>query len=109
MSPNVLVIGGGIAGMTAALELADAGNPVFLVEKDDHLGGNLARIDLTAPYLYSARDLLTERITRIRNHKKINLCLNSKLSDLKGFIGNFKATIQENNGSEQKCSRQNRI
>ncbi len=101
MSPNVLVIGGGIAGMTAALELADAGNTVFLVEKDDHLGGNLARVDLTAPYLYSARDLLTERITRIRNHKKITVCLNSKLSDLTGFIGNFKATIHEHNGSKQ--------
>ncbi len=101
MSPNVLVIGGGIAGMTAALELADAGNPVFLVEKNDHLGGNLARIDLTAPYLYSARDLLTERITRIRNHKKINVYLNSKLSHLTGFIGNFKATLQKHNGSEE--------
>lgn len=101
MSPNVLVIGGGITGMTAALELADAGNPVFLVEKDNHLGGNLARVDLTAPYLYSARDLLTERITRIRNNKKINVYLNSKLSELTGFIGNFKATIQENNRSEQ--------
>ena len=64
MCPNTLVIGGGIAGMTAALELADAGNDVYLVEKDDHLGGNLSRVDLTAPYLYSARDLLTEKITR---------------------------------------------
>ena len=64
MCPNVLVIGGGIAGMTAALELADAGNTVHLVEKNNHLGGNLARVDLTAPYLYSARDLLTEKITR---------------------------------------------
>ena len=41
--------------MTAALELADAGNQVYLVEKDDHLGGNLARVDLTAPYLYCSR------------------------------------------------------
>ena len=74
MCPNVLVIGGGIAGMTAALELADAGYTVYLVEKDDHLGGNLARVDLTAPYLYSARDLLTERITRIKDNRKV-ICL----------------------------------
>jgi heterodisulfide reductase subunit A len=94
MCPNVLVIGGGIAGLTAALELADAGNEVFLVEKDDHLGGNLARVDLTAPYLYSARDLLTERITRILNNKKVTVFLKSKVSNLKGFIGNFKAEIQ---------------
>lgn len=94
MCPNVLVIGGGIAGMTAALELADAGNSVHLVEKGNHLGGNLARVDLTAPYLYSARDLLTERITRIMDNKKVNVYLESKVTELTGFIGNFKATIQ---------------
>mgnify|MGYP001184915383 CR=1 FL=1 len=94
MCPNVLVIGGGIAGMTAALELADAGNTVYLVEKADHLGGNLARVDLTAPYLYSARDLLTERITRINNNKNIKVFLNSKVTSLTGYIGNFRAVIQ---------------
>jgi heterodisulfide reductase subunit A len=99
MCPNVLVVGGGIAGMTAALELADAGNKVYLIEKDDHLGGNLARVDLTAPYLYSARDLLTERITRTKSHDKIDIHLNSKLNDLKGFIGNFKAGIKSLNNT----------
>ena len=57
MCPNTLVIGAGIAGLTAALELADAGQKVYLLDKQDHLGGNLARVDLTAPYLDSARDL----------------------------------------------------
>ena len=100
MCPNVLVIGGGIAGMTAALELADAGNDVYLVEKDDHLGGNLSRVDLTAPYLYSARDLLTEKITRTNANKKIHTHLRSKVTNLTGFIGNFKATIDQMNGKE---------
>jgi len=99
MCPNSLVIGGGIAGMTAALELADAGNLVYLIEKNDHLGGNLARVDLTAPYLYSARDLLTERITRVKNHKHLRVNLNSKVTNLSGYIGNFTATIQELNGN----------
>ncbi|OFY68140.1 MAG: hypothetical protein A2V64_07875, partial [Bacteroidetes bacterium RBG_13_43_22] len=98
MCPNVLIIGGGIAGMTAALEIADAGNLVHLVEKDNHLGGNLARVDLTAPYLYSARDLLTEKITRTIDHKKIHVHLQSKVTDLTGYIGNFKATINSLNG-----------
>jgi len=98
MCPNVLVIGGGIAGMTAALELADAGNSVYLVEKDNHLGGNLARVDLTAPYLYSARDLITERITRIRDNKKVIVYLESNVTELTGYIGNFKATIHSLNG-----------
>jgi heterodisulfide reductase subunit A len=97
MCPNVLIIGGGIAGMTAALEIADAGNEVHLVEKNDHLGGNLARVDLTAPYLYSARDLLTERITRTIDNNKIHVHLNSRVSELTGFIGNFKAKINSLN------------
>jgi heterodisulfide reductase subunit A len=94
MCPNVLVIGGGITGMTAALELADAGNIVYLVEKDDHLGGNLARLDLTAPYLYSARDLITEKIVRIKENRKVVVYLESKVTEVTGFIGNFKARIQ---------------
>lgn len=105
MCSNVLVIGGGIAGMTAALELADAGNIVYLVEKDDHLGGNLARIDLTAPYLYSARDLLTERITRIMSHKKVQVFFESKVTDLTGFIGNFRAKVQMLNGKSGKINQ----
>jgi len=94
MCPNVLVIGGGITGMTAALELGDSGYIVYLVEKDDHLGGNLARVDLTAPYLYSARDLLTEKIMRIKDNRKIIVYLESKVTEVTGFIGNFKASIQ---------------
>ncbi len=102
MCPNVLVIGGGIAGMTAALELADAGYNVHLVEKSDKLGGNVARVDLTAPYLYSARDLLTERVTRVMNNKLVHLHLNSKVTTLTGFIGNFTATINNQNGKITK-------
>jgi len=105
MCRDVLVIGGGIAGMTAALEVADAGNKVHLVEKNDHLGGNLARVDLTAPYFYSARDLLKERITRINNHKNIKVHLESNLTRLTGFIGNFKATIQPSNGDPEASKK----
>jgi heterodisulfide reductase subunit A len=105
MCPNTLVIGGGIAGMTAALELADAGFIVHLVEKNGFLGGNIARVDLTAPYLYSARDLLTERITRIFNNKQIHLHLNSKVTSLNGFVGNFTATVQELNGQPVSKSK----
>jgi len=101
MCPSTLVIGGGIAGTTAALELADAGNLVYLVEKEDKLGGNVKRVDLTAPYLYSARDLLTERISRISNHKQVHLFLNSKVKNLTGFIGNFTATIESQNGQPE--------
>ena len=105
MCPNVLVIGGGIAGTTAALELADAGNTVYLVEKNNYLGGNLARVDLTAPHLYSARDLLTERVTRVMDHKKIKVFFESKVSVLTGFIGNFKGTIHHLNGNSPDMAK----
>ncbi len=94
MCPATLVIGGGIAGMTAALELAEAGHPVYLVEKKDRLGGNLIRTDLTAPYLDSARDLITERIARVEENHNIKIMLHSQVRTLEGFIGNFAATIQ---------------
>lgn len=98
MNPNVMVIGGGIAGMTAALELADAGYHVDLVEKGKTLGGNVARVDLTAPYYYSAKDLLTDRITRTLKHDKIKVYFNSKVTELTGFVGNFSGHIQNQNG-----------
>jgi heterodisulfide reductase subunit A2 len=94
MCASTLVIGGGIAGMTAALELAEAGYPVYLVEKKDRLGGNLTRTDLTAPYLDSARDLITERITRVEENRNIEVLLNSQVKSLDGFIGNFTAAIE---------------
>ena len=93
MCPNTLVIGGGIAGMTAALELADAGKLVYLVERQPGLGGNVARVDLTAPYLDSARDMLTDRLTRVVEHPDIDVMLSSELKRLDGFVGNFKATL----------------
>ncbi len=94
MCPATLVIGGGITGLTAALELAESGNQVFLVDQAAQLGGNLARVDLTAPYLDSARDILTERIRRVLENPNINTFLNAKVSGLDGFVGNFKAEIQ---------------
>ncbi len=108
MNPRTLVIGGGIAGLTASLELADSGHQVVLVEKQDELGGNIARVDLTAPYLNSARDLLTERITRVKTNKNIEIFLGSKVTDLKGYLGNFTATVQFPN-NKMKLGKDNAI
>ncbi len=94
MCPDVLVIGGGVCGMTAALELADGGNHVYLVEREGTLGGNVARVDLTAPYLDSARDLITALVTRVEEHKRIDVLVHSQVSSLEGFVGNFTATVE---------------
>ncbi|MEW6718830.1 MAG: CoB--CoM heterodisulfide reductase iron-sulfur subunit A family protein [Thermodesulfobacteriota bacterium] len=102
MHPATLVIGGGIAGLTAAVELSGAGQPVYLVEKDDHLGGNVARIDLTSPYLDSARDLLAERIAQVTRHPKVTVLLRSEVESISGYIGNFKVVAKtEGGGSSQ--------
>lgn len=93
-TPTTLVLGGGIAGLTAALELADAGQAVVLVEKLPHLGGNVGRADLTAPYLDSARDILAEKIARVQGSPKIDVRLDTELSHLGGFVGNFTATLR---------------
>jgi heterodisulfide reductase subunit A2 len=93
MCKNVLVIGGGITGMTAALELADAGSTVYLAERASRLGGNVGRVDLTAPYLDSARDMMTERITRVLEHPTIEVFYDGEVKAVDGFVGNFQATI----------------
>lgn len=101
MHPATLVIGGGVAGLTAALELADAEQPVFLVEREDHLGGNVARIDLTAPNLDSARDMLAERTTRVLRHPRITVLLNSEVESISGYVGNFKAVVKGGAASQE--------
>jgi len=98
MCPATLVLGGGIAGLTAALELADADQQVYLVERKPKLGGNVARLDLTAPYLDSARDLLQERIARVTRHPRVHVLLESELIELKGYIGNFRPRVKTRAG-----------
>jgi heterodisulfide reductase subunit A len=93
MNPATLVLGGGIAGLTAALELAMSDQPVILVEREGRLGGNLARTDLTAPFLDSAQDLLRDRIARIRGNPRVTVLLNHELKELQGFVGNFVARV----------------
>ena len=98
MCASTLVLGGGIAGMAAALELADAGQQVFLVEKENCLGGNVRRLNLTAPYLDSAQDLLQSWTARVERHPGIRLFLNSELIGLKGFNGNFTPSLRTGDG-----------
>lgn len=99
-TPATVVLGGGIAGLTVAVELADAGQQVFLVEKEASLGGNVGRADLTAPYLDSAVDILAEKVARAEADPKIQVLLRSRMTELQGFVGNFTATISHQSGME---------
>jgi heterodisulfide reductase subunit A2 len=95
VNPNTLVIGGGVAGIQAALEIADAGKKVYLLEKDASIGGHMAMFDKTFPTLDCAACILTPKMTTVGQHRNINLLAFSELAEVSGYIGNFKARIKK--------------
>ncbi|MGD0711251.1 MAG: CoB--CoM heterodisulfide reductase iron-sulfur subunit A family protein [Bacteroidales bacterium] len=95
INPSTLIIGGGIAGMTAALEIANAGKIVYLVEKGKDIGGNAAKLDLTFPYLTSAQQMIKPLIKSVKTNKNIILFTNTEIKEIFGYIGNFETTIQK--------------
>ncbi len=94
VNPHTLVIGGGIAGIQAALELADAGYPVYLVEREPSIGGHMAQFDKTFPTLDCAACILTPKMSDVGQHDKIKLLTYSELEDVSGSIGNFRVRIR---------------
>jgi len=88
-----LVVGGGVAGMTAALCLAEQGFEVFLVEKEDRLGGNLLRLHHTIEG-GDVKAFLRDLIARVSDHSAVHLLLNSQIVDFKGVRGNFTAGVR---------------
>jgi heterodisulfide reductase subunit A len=94
INPATLVVGGGIAGITAALEIADAGFPVHLVEREPSIGGHMAQFDKTFPTLDCAACILTPRMVTAGSHPNITLHTWSEVTDLSGYVGSFTATIR---------------
>jgi len=92
---RALVIGGGIAGMNAALELADMGIPVILVEKTPFLGGKLRDWGRIHPTMERSEAIILPMGTRVLNHPLISVFTRSELTDFSGYIGNFQATITQ--------------
>jgi len=95
--PATLIIGGGISGLSAATELADAGKKVFILEKSDHLGGNAANVDLCYPFYQSARQYLKPLINKVLNHPNIDVIFNAEIPEVHGYVGNFNAKIKSGN------------
>jgi heterodisulfide reductase subunit A len=94
VTKRALVLGGGIAGIQAALDIANAGHPVVLVEKSPSIGGHMSQLSETFPTLDCSQCILTPRMVEAARHPNITLMTYAELEGLSGFIGNFQATIR---------------
>jgi len=93
--PAALIIGGGIAGMSAALDIADAGFKTYLLERAPSIGGRMAQLHKTFPHLDDAGDMLAEITANVANHPNIFLLTHTKVLDVGGYIGNFQVTVTQ--------------
>ncbi len=96
---NALVLGGGIAGMTSALNLGDQGFQVYLVEKDEKLGGNALAIEKTIRG-EEIKPFVTDLISKVESHPKIQLFKKSEFRDVTGHVGHFKGSVANGDGAQ---------
>jgi len=94
INPSVLVVGGGIAGIHAALTLAEAGKQVYLVEREPTIGGHMAMFDKTFPTLDCAACILTPKMTAVGSHPNIELWTYSDVVKVDGYVGNYKVQVK---------------
>ena len=94
VTKRALVIGGGIAGIQTALDIADAGFPVDIVETKPTIGGKMAQLDKTFPTLDCAACILTPKMVDVAQNEKIRIFSYSEVTAVKGFVGNFDVTIK---------------
>ncbi|MDL1957120.1 MAG: CoB--CoM heterodisulfide reductase iron-sulfur subunit A family protein [Candidatus Desulfofervidus auxilii] len=99
--PKALIIGGGLAGMTAALAMADQGFDCFLIEKEKELGGNLKNLYYTLEGNNPQR-LLKELVEKVNNHKHIQVFSKAEIKEISGYVGNFKTVIALENGETKE-------
>jgi heterodisulfide reductase subunit A len=93
ITPTALIIGGGISGMTAALNIANQGFKVYLVEKEDKLGGLLNYLNILYPIHEDASNVLNRTIEDVKKNKNIKFFTNSKVGDIRGYIGNYEVLV----------------
>jgi heterodisulfide reductase subunit A len=92
--PAVLVVGGGIAGIDAALTMASAGKHVYLVEREPTIGGHMAQFDKTFPTLDCAACILTPKMTAVKGQKNITLWTYSEVQKVEGYVGNYEVKVR---------------
>jgi heterodisulfide reductase subunit A len=93
--PATLIVGGGIAGIQCALEIADAGHHVYLVEREPSIGGHMAQFDKTFPTLDCSACILTPKMVQAGTHPNITLMTWSEVEKVEGYVGNFTATVRK--------------
>ncbi len=92
---TTLIVGGGIAGIQAALEIANGGHTVYLVEREPSIGGHMAQFDKTFPTLDCAACILTPRMSEVGSHPNIHLLTWSEVEKVDGYVGNFAVTVRQ--------------
>ena len=92
---DTLVVGGGIAGIQAALEISNSGKKVYLVEREPSIGGHMAQFDKTFPTLDCSACILTPRMVDVGNQPNIELFTWSEVERVDGYVGNFTVTIRK--------------
>jgi heterodisulfide reductase subunit A2 len=95
VTKTAMVLGGGIAGIQASLDIANAGHKVILVEREPSIGGHMSQLSETFPTLDCSQCILTPRMVEVAQHPNITLHTYSELESLEGFIGNFKVKIRK--------------
>ena len=91
--PDVLIVGGGIAGIQAALDIADGGHTVHLVERLQSIGGHMSQLDKTFPTLDCSACILTPKMVAAGSHPNIRLHMYSEVQEVSGYVGNFRAKV----------------
>ena len=91
--PDVIVVGGGIAGMQAALDIGNAGHQVYLVEQQTTVGGHMLQFDKTFPTLDCAACIGTPKMVEVAQNPNIKLLTHSEVTDVSGYIGNYQVTV----------------
>ncbi|ASV76911.1 CoB--CoM heterodisulfide reductase subunit A [Thermogutta terrifontis] len=106
VNPATLVIGGGIAGLQATLELADAGYPVYLVERSPSIGGHMAQFDKTFPTLDCSACILTPKMSEVGQHPNVTLLTYSEVEEVSGSVGHFRVKVRKKARyvDEEKCT-----
>ena len=95
MQTSALVIGGGIAGIQTALDIGDAGFPVYLVEKEPSVGGRMSQLDKTFPTLDCSACILTPKMVDVSRHPNITLLTYSEVAEVKGAAGDFHVRVKK--------------